>query len=131
MIVDDEAEFSAQLKEHVQTVKGFDALVCNDSTQALEMARAFMPDIILLDIMMPGLNGSDLAEQLKQNPSTRDIPVIFLTALVTRKELDDREQIGGQQFLTKPVSMEQLMQAIETALRQNRQNGTDQRVTGT
>jgi len=126
LIVDDEVEFCRPLQEHMETVEGFETQVCNDSTQAMEMARSFMPDVILLDIVMPNLSGSDLANQLKQNPATQKIPVIFLTALVTRKEFEEREQIGGQQFLTKPVRVGELMQAIETALQQNRKNHADE-----
>ncbi len=77
----------------------------NQGAMGLSSAIQFKPDVILLDIVMPETDGSDVAMQLSENSMTRDIPIVFLTAIVEKEEVDGNDNmIGGRKFLAKPVN---------------------------
>ena len=72
------------------------------------------PDLILLDVIMPGMDGGDVAARLRADPLLRDTPVIFLTALVSNEETDGHEMVsGGETFLAKPVDIGELKKTLE------------------
>ncbi|MGE5308412.1 MAG: response regulator transcription factor [Deltaproteobacteria bacterium] len=115
LIVDDEMDFCVFVKRNLESGDEFEVAACSDSGQALETARSFRPDIALLDIMMPGLGGPDIAQEL-----TREgIPVVFLTAVVTKEEVGKSflGDIGGQRFIAKPVSSDELAASIRSVLK--------------
>jgi two-component system OmpR family response regulator len=114
LLVDDEVGFTkvAQI-----TLGGYELHVENDSNRALETARSFRPDLILLDVMMPNLDGGDVAAQLRDDPELNGVPIVFLTALVTQKENANRPVLGGYPFIAKPVTPERLAESIEKHLR--------------
>ena len=86
----------------------------NDAENARAAAREFGPDVVLLDIMMPAMEGSEVAAALKQDPVTRDVPVIFLTALVSRDDAPTGScSSGGHTFLPKDIRLEKLIRCIE------------------
>ncbi|MFV1996019.1 MAG: response regulator, partial [Verrucomicrobiales bacterium] len=93
-------------------------VVENDSLKALEVARACRPDIILLDVVMPGLDGGDVEELLRADPDLVDIPLLILTALVSNADSaqDTAAQSGHSAVIAKPVSTEKLVAAIEQRL---------------
>jgi len=115
LLVDDEEAFTrvAQL-----TLTAYDVQVENDSRRALNAAREFKPDLILLDVMMPNFDGGDVAAQIRAEPHLKDVPIVFLTGLVTEKESARRPVMGGYPFVAKPVSPEQLAENIEKFLRE-------------
>ena len=116
LIVDDEADLCFLLKKNLEEVGDFVVSTCSESSKAIEQARAFRPDLILLDVLMPGISGPELVEQLKVARETKEIPVVFLTAIATEEETGERKNvIGGQYMLAKPVEMEELLQVIQTA----------------
>ncbi len=117
LLVDDEAEFTELLRMNLTRTGRFDVEVENDATKAVAKVREFMPDIILLDIVMPGIDGGDVSSQLRDDPSLRNIPIIMVSALVSNNELNDDEvaQSGDKIILAKPVRMEKLLAAIEQA----------------
>jgi signal transduction histidine kinase/CheY-like chemotaxis protein len=80
----------------------------------LELAREHEPDLILLDLHLPDINGADLLEQLRRDPRTRDIPVVILTADATQRQLDRLLAAGAHAYLTKPISVVELLQVIDT-----------------
>src|SRR4029434_10979657 len=88
----------------------------NDGTKAWLVAREFKPDIIFLDIVMPKIDGGDVASKIKSDPSLKDIPIIFLTAIVSQKEAGKDASIGGFPFLAKPVSLEAMIACIDKHL---------------
>ena len=91
----------------------------NLGRRAIESTREFRPDLILLDVMMPGLLGSEIAAQLKADPELRAIKFVFLTAFVTKdEELKSSGQIGGHTFVAKPISADDLCRVIEDHLQQ-------------
>ncbi|HJT80454.1 MAG TPA: response regulator [Chthoniobacterales bacterium] len=114
LLVDDEESFT---KVTQLTLTDYDIVIENDSARALERAREFKPDLILLDVMMPNFDGGDVAAQIRQEADLKQVPVVFLTALVTHKESAKRPVMGGYPFIAKPVTPELLAQKIEKHLR--------------
>ena len=79
--------------------------------------RLFQPDIIILDIMMPEVSGDDIAQQLRQDPELVHIPIVFLTAIVSKEETSVMGNVvGGNRFLAKPVKTEEMIEVIEEIL---------------
>jgi len=88
----------------------------NDSTRAHQTARHFRPDLIFLDVVMPDLDGGEIAAQIQADPELHGTPIIFLTALVTRAEARTDLHIDGHPFLAKPINIQELINAIEGRL---------------
>ena len=109
-IVDDEAGFTRLLKLTLEKTGNFQVQEENDGTNAWLEARAIKPDIIFLDIVMPKIDGGDVAQQIRSDPMLAHVPIIFLTAIVSRTET--KHDIGGFPFLAKPVSLEAIKQCI-------------------
>ncbi len=81
------------------------------------MAEEFRPDVILLDVMMPELDGGSLASQMQSNPKLKDVPIVFLTAAVTHREVNDRHgMVGGMPFLAKPVDLSEVLACLQHQL---------------
>jgi CheY-like chemotaxis protein len=118
LVVDDEVGFTRLLQMNLEKTGHYTVRVVNDSTKAMEAARTFHPDLALLDIVMPGLDGGDLVAQMKLDPLLAKIPVIMLTALVGKNEASDDAvlQSGNLIMLGKPVRLNVLIQAIEEQL---------------
>jgi two-component system, OmpR family, alkaline phosphatase synthesis response regulator PhoP len=103
LVIDDEAPIRLLCRVNLEAEK-IDVLEAADGTTGLELARAEQPDVVLLDVMMPGLDGWRVAEELLEDERTRRIPIIFLTA---RAEFRDRARgldIGGVDYVTKPFN---------------------------
>ena len=103
LVIDDEAPIRLLCRVNLEAEK-MDVLEAADGPSGLEMARAEIPDVILLDVMMPGLDGWRVAEELLDDERTRAIPIVFLTA---RAELRDRARgldLGGVDYVTKPFN---------------------------
>ena len=122
LVVDDEPEFTNLLKMSLEAHGYYEVREENDAEHARAAAREFGPDLVVLDIMMPDMEGNEVAAALKADPVTRDVPVIFLTALVSR---DDAPQgacsSGGHTFLPKDIRVEKLIRCIDETI--NRQQG--------
>jgi CheY-like chemotaxis protein len=112
MIIDDEEDFCHFVKMNLEATRDFEVTICCNSGEAFGEVTRQQPDLVLLDIMMPGENGADIAERLKDNDNTHDIPIVFLTALA-RKEEAARGTIGGRYFIAKPVGTEELISTIK------------------
>jgi len=86
----------------------------NDAINALTAARIFRPDLILLDVIMPGMDGGEVAARLRKDPLLRNTPVIFLTGIISNEETDGHEMVsGGETFLAKPVDIDELKKTLE------------------
>jgi CheY-like chemotaxis protein len=109
-IVDDESGFTRLLKLTLERTGRFVVLEENDGTKAWLAAREFKPDIIFLDIVMPKIDGGDVAQQIRSDPLLAHVPIIFLTAIVAKRET--KADIGGFPFLAKPVSLDAITRCI-------------------
>jgi len=113
LLIDDEREFCAMIKEELEVTTSFAVDICSNSTQAVDKVKATKPDLILLDVMMPKLTGPEIASQLKNSEETKNIPIVFLTAVLEEKEAEKQKHvIGGQRFLGKPVKMDELLYVV-------------------
>lgn len=118
LIIDDEEAFTRIVKLTLEGRGGYEVCVENDPRQAIAAARKFWPDIVVLDVVMPQLDGGEVHAQFRADPVLKSIPVIFLTAIVRQKEVDESKgMIGGSFYLAKPVSADGLASAIEEHVR--------------
>ena len=114
LVVDDEVSLSRMVKLNLEATGRYEVLVENKGSLALQAARKFKPNLILLDIVMPDLEGSEVAQQVKADPELKNTPIVFLTATVTTEEVGmSGGTIGGQPFLAKPVTAAQLVDCID------------------
>ena len=111
LIVDDVVS-NVLLLKILLTNEKFQVCTASNGNMCIEMAKSEHPDLILLDVMMPDLNGFDTAVILKKDPETQDIPIIFLTALNNPSDLVKGFQVGANDFLTKPFNKEELVMRV-------------------
>ena len=113
LIVDDEKGFTRLTK---LVLSDYENCEENNSARALETARTFRSDLILLDVVMPDFDGGDIAAQIHADPLLKRVPIVFVTAIVTEKETEKRQLFGGYPFISKPVTPEKLIENIEKYL---------------
>ena len=124
LIIDDEEAFTRILKLNLEATGLYLVHVENRGSHAFNTARFFQPDMIFLDLIMPDLEGSQVAYQIRNDEFLRNIPVIFLTATVTSDEVKKHDGlIGGQHFLAKPVNVDQIIECIHRNLVVNNDKG--------
>ncbi|MGE5280078.1 MAG: response regulator transcription factor [Deltaproteobacteria bacterium] len=116
LIIDDEVGLRNLLKFRLISF-GYDVIVAEDGYAGLEIAKSQLPDVIVLDIMMPYLNGIEVCKKLKTDLKTKGIPVIFLSVLAQKEDLDAGREAGGEFFLTKPYDPQKLDLLIRMALK--------------
>ncbi len=121
LVVDDEPDILALLEQHLQE-EGYTALTATTGTEAIVMAHAERPDLILLDVMMPGMSGFDVCNLLRDSPETRFIPVIFLTAVTETPKKVMGLRLGAEDYVTKPFDLHELSVRISVALRRARRH---------
>ena len=115
LIVDDTPNNLQLLFSYLETA-GFRVLLAEDGETALEIAQNQAPDLILLDVLMPGIDGFATCRQLKSQPSTKEIPVVFLTALSETVNKVQGFKLGGVDYITKPSEQEEVLARIQTHL---------------
>lgn len=117
LVVDDEASITRMLKLNLEQTGEYQVATENVSVAAVAAAERFMPDLMLLDVMMPGLDGGNLASQLQSRPQLKGVPIVFLTAAVTREEVRQRAGlVGGLPFLAKPVNLQEVLACLQQQL---------------
>jgi signal transduction histidine kinase len=108
LIADDNPTNLNVLFEYL-SAQGYRVLVAEDGTGAIEQTQYGLPDLILLDVMMPGLDGFETCQKLKESPKTRDIPVIFMTAISETAYILKAFSVGGVDYITKPLQREEVL----------------------
>jgi two-component system, OmpR family, alkaline phosphatase synthesis response regulator PhoP len=118
LLIDDEKDLCFFLKTNLENTGEFDVLVSNRGDKGIKLAQEEKPDLILLDILMPGMAGDEVAEFLLDHPATAKIPIIFLTSMVTKEEIgdDSMKERGGRRFMAKPITTEEIVAAIKKVL---------------
>ena len=114
LIIDDDAAITRSIKLNLEATGTY--IVCqeNHAPAAVHTAQEFMPDLILLDVMMPEMDGGEVATRLREVPFLKHTPIIFLTAIVSNEETHGSEaHIGGEEYLAKPVDLNILIRVIE------------------
>jgi len=112
LVVDDDKVF-LKLVENDLTQEGYLVITAQNGKEAISLAKKEKPALLLLDINMPGISGGDVGNILGSDPLTRNIPIIFLTALLTKKEEETRQNmIGHHFFMAKPYDLKALLNEI-------------------
>ncbi len=125
LLIDDEEDFCFFVKGNLEASGLFKVLAVNSGAEGLESARRTLPDLILLDMVMPDMSGDEVALELTQDSVLKEIPVIFLTAIVTREDTGNKNfsRIGGRYFVAKPIDTEGLIKAIQYVLHHKSDQG--------
>ena len=116
LIVDDNPRFSHSARLILQESGQYVVCEENDAASAVETARSFRPDLVLLDLVMPQLDGAEVAAQVESDWALHGVPIVFVTGLVTRDEARNGERIDGHRVVSKPVSSFDLLGAVEESL---------------
>ena len=117
LIVDDEEDFCHFVKLNLEQTGKFEVLTAFNGPDGISMAQRHQPDLILLDIIMPNMTGTQVAEALRNDKVTKNIPIIFVTAIVKRGEVGGMDyQFGGNYFIFKPVKLDELIHEIGNKL---------------
>jgi two-component system OmpR family response regulator len=118
LLVDDEPQFTRMVRLNLEKTGAYEVKEVNDPKQAVAAAVQFKPDLAVLDVMMPGMDGGDIDALFKNQPLLKDVPVLFLTAIVSQGEASrEGYRSGGLIFLAKPITLAALIESIEANLR--------------
>lgn len=115
LVIEDDDSIRANILELLEAEQ-YMGMGAADGFTGLQMALQLLPDLIICDVMMPGLDGYQVLKQLRQNPLTQVIPVIFLTAKTTVADVYEGVKAGGSAYLTKPCHPADLLQVIQAHL---------------
>ena len=122
LVVDDELDICAILKFNLEKA-GFEVFTAQSAEDALEKDMNSY-DLLLLDVMMEGMSGFDLAKMLKQKPQTKDIPIIFITAKDTADDAVNGLDLGADDYISKPFSIKEVISRVKAVLRRTRSDST-------
>jgi len=113
LIADDELRLRKVVSLHLKK-SGFDVIEANNGKQALELAKENLPDIIVLDVMMPEMTGLEACAAIKAEEAFSNVPVILLTAMAESEDIKKGEEAGADTYLTKPFSPKELIDVIKS-----------------
>ena len=116
LIVDDNSRFVRSAQLFLEHTGNYVACAVNDPRRALETARSFKPDLVLVDLIMPQADGMEVAAQLEADWALHGVALVFLTSLITAKEAKDGRRVYGHRILPKPASGSELIQLVEQNL---------------
>ena len=115
LVIDDEPEITDIVKTFL-TNAGYDVMTENSSNKSIEKAKSYRPDIILLDIMMPFIDGYEVCTKIKKDPLLATIPVLFLTGKDANEDAGQSFRSGADLFIKKPFSCERLLEMVRMVL---------------
>ena len=120
LVVDDEAAITGSI-DAILSKEGYQIHLAHDGEEGVSLASQVNPDLIILDITMPGMDGYEVAERLKQAPALTDVPIIFLTGKTASEDDGKAFAKGGASFVRKPFSGKQLRDLVELAMQSLRE----------
>lgn len=119
LIIDDEQDICFFMKSILERTGKYEVSVSISSVEGLMLAKSFHPDMILLDIMMPVMDGSEVAARLHEDPETENILIVFVSALAKPQDLKESEgKIGGHPFIVKPIYKDELLARLDALLQE-------------
>jgi CheY-like chemotaxis protein len=113
LVVDDDVDASQMVKMILEKTGLYAVSVCNRGAEAFKIIQETHPELVLLDIMMPGADGTDIADKIQKDESLALTRVVFMTSLVSQTEVQRHAVIGGHPFISKPISGEILLQRVK------------------
>ena len=116
LIVDNSSKFTRSARLLLEQTGNYVACAVNDPRRALETARSFKPDLVLVDLIMPQEDGIEVAAQFEADWVLHDVPIVFMTALITREEASDGRRVKGHRLVAKPRSSFDLLRIVEENL---------------
>lgn len=118
LVVDDEPQIAAIARDYLDRA-GFRVVVAGDGATALRLARAEQPALLVLDLMLPGMDGLDVTRALREDPATHQLPIIMLTARVEETDRLIGLELGADDYITKPFSPRELVARVRAVLRRS------------
>ena len=115
LVVEDELELQTMLAEHLED-EGFHTVSASTGPDAMALAQSANPDLILLDVMVPGMSGFDICSVLRELPLTRTTPIIFLTAMADAARKSMGMRLGATDYITKPYKLREVSARVEQIL---------------
>jgi CheY-like chemotaxis protein len=115
LVVDDEPAIVMMLESGLKA-EGYEVFTAHSGEEGLEQCKLAKPDAVILDIMMPDMDGSVVAAHMQEDPNMRKIPIIFLTAVVKPQEIPKNRKIGGHYFLSKAFKLPELVDILKKAV---------------
>lgn len=115
LYVEDEPDIQAIAQIALENVGGFELKICSSGQEAIQQAQAFAPDLILLDVMMPGMDGPTTLTELRKLPELSKTPVMFMTAKVQPQEIEHFKSLGAVEVIAKPFDPMKLAETINNA----------------
>ena len=122
LLADDDRDILESMQLRLRA-NGYDVITASDGVEATRLAKTERPDLVLLDINMPGGSGHVVAERIKNDPQTISTPIIFLTACTTVADFQTAQEFGVEKYITKPFSAEELLLAMEELLERRPTDG--------
>jgi CheY-like chemotaxis protein len=116
LIVNENSEFTHRASELLQNTDRYVVCEENDPCRALETARTFHPDLILLDLIMPQADGTEVATQITSDWMLHSVPIVFVSGLITQEEARDARRIDGHRVVSKPAHASELIKVVEESL---------------
>lgn len=115
----DDVPLNVLLVEKMLSRHGYTVKKASGGLQALQMIEAEIPSLVLLDLMMPNVDGYEVLERLRSKPETKELPVIILSALNSDSDISKGMSMGANDFITKPIIMDRLIKSIRKQLKQD------------
>jgi len=117
LIVDDDVRLLSTIRGVLESTGEYELMTEDSGRRAAEVAATFHPDLVILDVMMPGMDGGDVACAIHADPTTRSVPILFLTSLLSKTEGAARpRQINDEQYIAKPVDPRELCRRVAEML---------------
>ena len=129
LVIDDESDMTDLLGYHLRG-KGYVVELLNDPNRGIGVARSFLPDLVVLDVMMPEITGLQLCRMLRADPALHRVPIIFLTAKAEENDRVQGLEIGADDYISKPFSIRELMLRVQSLLRRStpKEGGNPRRI---
>lgn len=127
LIVDDEADLASLVDFNLKQA-GLETAIAPTGEQALTLAKARVPDVVLLDLMLPDISGKEVCRRLRADPKTRDVPIVMLTARGEEADRVEGFEVGADDYVTKPFSPRELVLRLKARLRRSANGETSERL---